>query len=170
MEFSKGKRYNDYTTFIKTNFENRVQKISLNAGFTCPNLDGSKGKGGCTYCNNNTFNPKYCKPVTPIKVQLDEGIAFFSQKYKAQQYLAYFQAFTNTYAETSILEELYKEALSHPKVIGMVTSTVKVKEIKGVSLLVIQPVNGQYKEVGSAIVAADNYGAGVGEYVLSRSS
>jgi len=123
MEFSKGKRYNDFTSFIKTNFENRVQKVSLNAGFTCPNLDGSKGKGGCTYCNNNTFNPKYCKPVKPIKVQLDEGIAFFSQKYKAQQYLAYFQAFTNTYAETSLLEEMYKEALSHPKVIGMVIST-----------------------------------------------
>jgi radical SAM protein (TIGR01212 family) len=121
--FSEGKRYRDYTTFIKTNFENRVQKISLNAGFTCPNLDGSKGRGGSTYCNNNTFNPKYCKPVKPITEQLNEGIAFFSEKYKTQQYLAYFQAFTNTYAETRVLEEMYQEALSHPEVIGMVIST-----------------------------------------------
>lgn len=123
MEFSQGKRYRDYTTFIKQNFDNRVQKISINAGFTCPNLDGSKGKGGCTYCNNNTFNPKYCKPIKAITQQLDEGIAFFSKKYKAQEYLAYFQAFTNTYAETKKLEEMYVEALSHPKVVGMVIST-----------------------------------------------
>jgi len=121
--FSPGKRYRDYTSFIKQTFENRVQKISLNAGFTCPNLDGTKGKGGCTYCNNNTFNPKYCKPVKPISQQLDEGIAFFSKKYKTQQYLAYFQAFTNTYAETKALEAMYLEALSHPEVIGMVIST-----------------------------------------------
>ena len=123
MEFAQGKRYRDYTTFIREHFNNRVQKISLNAGFTCPNLDGSKSRGGCTYCNNNTFNPKYCKPVKPITTQLDEGIAFFSEKYKTQQYLAYFQAFTNTYAETSILEKMYEEALSHPEVIGMVIST-----------------------------------------------
>lgn len=123
MQFPNGKRYRDYTSFVKSQFTNRVQKISLNAGFTCPNLDGSKGKGGCTYCNNNTFNPKYCKPVKPITQQLDEGIAFFSEKYKTQEYLAYFQAFTNTYAETKKLEEMYREALSHPKVIGMVIST-----------------------------------------------
>lgn len=123
MEFSQGKRYRDYSTFIRQHFNNRVQKISINAGFTCPNLDGSKGKGGCTYCNNNTFNPKYCKPIKAISQQLEEGIAFFSKKYKTQEYLAYFQAFTNTYAETKKLEEMYVEALTHPRVIGMVIST-----------------------------------------------
>ena len=123
MIFPNGKRYRDYTGFVKDRFVNRVQKISLNAGFTCPNLDGTKGRGGCTYCNNNTFNPKYCKPVKPISQQLDEGIAFFSKKYKTQEYLAYFQAFTNTYAEVNILEELYREALAHPGVIGLVIST-----------------------------------------------
>jgi radical SAM protein (TIGR01212 family) len=123
MQFTDGKRYRDYSSFIRNHFNNRVQKISLNAGFTCPNLDGTKGRGGCTYCNNNTFNPKYCKPVKPITQQLDEGIAFFAEKYKTQEYLAYFQAFTNTYAETRKLEEMYLEALAHPRVTGLVIST-----------------------------------------------
>ena len=92
------KRYNDFSSFIRKKFNGRVQKVSIDAGFTCPNKDGSKGVGGCTYCNNNTFNPDYCQPIKPIKVQIEEGIEFFSRKYKTQKYLAYFQAFTNTYA------------------------------------------------------------------------
>ena len=92
------KRYRDFTSFIRNKFGCRVQKVSINAGFTCPNKDGTKGIGGCTYCNNNTFNPDYCKPIKSILSQINEGIAFFSKKYKSQKYLAYFQAFTNTYA------------------------------------------------------------------------
>jgi len=123
MSVNKDKRYLDYSSYIKKRFDQRVQKISINAGFTCPNLDGTKSRGGCNYCNNNTFNPFYCKPVKPVLTQIEEGISFFAQKYKTQEYIAYFQAFSNTYAETSHLEKLYLEALSHPQVIGLAIST-----------------------------------------------
>jgi len=117
------RRYKDFTSFIKKRFGTRVQKVSINAGFTCPNKDGSKGRGGCTYCNNNTFNPDYCNPIKPIKEQIDEGIKFFSKKYKAQKYLAYFQAYTNTYAPLDNLKKMYEEALDHLDVIGLVIAT-----------------------------------------------
>ena len=117
------KRYNDFSSFIRRKFNGRVQKVSIDAGFTCPNKDGTKGIGGCTYCNNNTFNPDYCKPIKPIKQQIDEGIEFFSKKYKTQKYLAYFQAFTNTYAPLADLRKMYEEALAHEDVIGLVIAT-----------------------------------------------
>ena len=117
------KRYNDFSSYIKTKFSERVQKVSLDTGFTCPNRDGSKGIGGCTYCNNNTFNPNYCKPEKSITQQLEEGISFFSKKYKAQKYFAYFQAYTNTYADFSLVKELYLEAVSHPDIVGLVVGT-----------------------------------------------
>jgi len=117
------KRYNDFSSFIRRKFNGRVQKVSIDAGFTCPNKDGTKGVGGCTYCNNNTFNPDYCKPIKPITQQIEEGIVFFSKKYKTQKYLAYFQAFTNTYAPLTDLRKMYEEALSHPDVIGLVIAT-----------------------------------------------
>ncbi len=119
----KQKRYNDFSSFIRRKFDGRVQKVSIDAGFTCPNKDGSKGTGGCTYCNNNTFNPDYCKPIKPIRQQIDEGITFFSKKYKTQKYLAYFQAFTNTYAPLADLKKMYEEALAHQDVIGLVIAT-----------------------------------------------
>ena len=117
------RRYKDFSSFVRKKFGGRVQKVSLNAGFTCPNKDGTKGVGGCTYCNNNTFNPEYCKPIKPIKVQIDEGIAFFSKKYTSQKYLAYFQAYTNTYAPINDLKIMYEEALQHDEVIGLVIAT-----------------------------------------------
>ncbi len=117
------RRYKDFTSFIKEKFGTRVQKVSINAGFTCPNKDGTKGVGGCTYCNNNTFNPDYCKPIKSIKMQIDEGIAFFAKKYRAQKYLAYFQAYTNTYAPLYDLKKMYEEALEHKDVIGLVIAT-----------------------------------------------
>ncbi len=123
MKYSGDKRYNNYSTFIKSRFNQRVQKISLDTGFTCPNRDGSKGTGGCTYCNNNSFNPDYCEPQKSITVQLQEGIDFFSKKYKSQQYLAYFQAYTNTYADFALLKKLFTEAISYPSVIGLVIGT-----------------------------------------------
>ncbi|MEN8123513.1 MAG: TIGR01212 family radical SAM protein [Bacteroidota bacterium] len=122
MNFT-GKRYLDYSTFIRSNFGQRVQKISLDIGFSCPNRDGSKGYGGCTYCNNNTFNPDYCEPSINIKQQLKEGISQFSKKYKTQQYLAYFQAYTNTYSDFESLKKIYEEALSVPNIIGLVIGT-----------------------------------------------
>ena len=117
------RRYNDFTSFVREKFGCRVQKVCINAGFTCPNKDGSKGVGGCTYCNNNTFNPEYCKPIKPIKVQIEEGIEFFSRKYKSQKYLAYFQAYTNTYAPLDDLRKMYEEALAHKDVVGLVIAT-----------------------------------------------
>ena len=117
------KRYNNYSSYIKNKFGCRVQKISVNAGFTCPNIDNSKGSGGCTYCNNNTFNPEYCKPIKPITQQIDEGIMFFSKLYKSQKYLVYFQAFTNTYAPLDELKKKYEQALKHKDVIGLVIAT-----------------------------------------------
>ena len=119
----KQERYNDFSSYIRRKFNVRVQKVSIDAGFTCPNKDGTKGVGGCTYCNNNTFNPDYCKPIKHIKKQIDEGIEFFSKKYKTQKYLAYFQAFTNTYAPLADLRKMYEEALAHEDVIGLVIAT-----------------------------------------------
>lgn len=118
-----GKRYLDYTSFIKSYFGERVQKISLDIGFSCPNRDGSKGYGGCTYCNNNSFNPAYCEPKNSVEKQLQQGISFFAKKYKTQKYLAYFQAYTNTYAELESLKSLYENALRVPAVIGLVIGT-----------------------------------------------
>ena len=116
-------RYLNYNQILKTEFSERVQKISINAGFTCPNRDGSKGTGGCTYCNNQTFSPEYCKSNRSVSEQVEEGIAFFHHKYKAQLYLAYFQSYTNTYDSLDNLKAIYEEALSFPNVIGLVVGT-----------------------------------------------
>ncbi|MDV7137906.1 TIGR01212 family radical SAM protein [Maribacter sp. TH_r10] len=118
-----GKRYNDYNSFIKLHFGERVQKISLDVGFSCPNRDGSKGYGGCTYCNNNTFNPDYCEPQKSIVAQLQEGIEFFAKRGKNKKFLAYFQAYTNTYSDLESLKAMYQEALSVPNVVGLVIGT-----------------------------------------------
>ncbi len=116
-------RFNSYSQYIRQTFGERVQKISVDGGFTCPNRDGTKGRGGCTYCNNETFSPSYTSPQKSITIQIEEGIAFFEPKYKTQKYLAYFQAYTNTYDSIERLKNLYQEALKHPKVIGLVIST-----------------------------------------------
>ncbi len=125
MKFPWGhdRRFNDYSSYIKRTFNERVQKVSVDAGFSCPNRDGSKGVGGCTFCNNSTFNPSYCGEGKTITQQIDTGIDFFSPKYKTQNYLAYFQAYSNTYANIDVLKQRYREALEHPQVIGIVLGT-----------------------------------------------
>jgi len=115
--------YNEFPLFLKRYFPYKVQKISLNAGFTCPNRDGTKGQGGCTYCNNQTFNPEYCRTEKTIKVQLEEGKRFFAHKYPEMKYLAYFQAYTNTYAGLESLKRKYEETLSVDDVVGLVIGT-----------------------------------------------
>lgn len=115
--------YNDFPTFLKKFFPYKVQKISLNAGFTCPNRDGSVGVGGCTYCNNQTFHPDYCRTEKSVKQQLEEGKQFFARKYPAMKYLAYFQAYTNTYGELESLKSKYEEALQVQDVVGLVIGT-----------------------------------------------
>ena len=118
------RRYHAYSSYLKTLFGTRVQKLSLHAGFTCPNRDGRIGYGGCTYCDNSAFNPSYCDPAKSIAQQLEEGMAFHQWRYrKAVSYLAYFQAYTNTYAPLEQLKQQYMEALSLPNVIGLVIGT-----------------------------------------------
>jgi radical SAM protein (TIGR01212 family) len=115
--------YNSASEYYKKIFSTRVQKISIDAGFTCPNRDGTKGRGGCTYCNNDTFKPFYCSPKKTVTQQLSEGIDFFAKKYKSQKYLAYFQAYSNTYANIATLKKLYEEALQIDNIIGLVIAT-----------------------------------------------
>lgn len=117
------KRYREFGDFLRERFPFKAQKIAINAGFTCPNRDGSKGRGGCTYCNNQTFNPSYCQTDKSVTDQLAEGVRFFSRKYPEMRYLAYFQAYTSTYGELERLERLYEEALDYPGVVGLVIGT-----------------------------------------------
>ena len=118
------RRFNSYSEYFRKKFGGRVQKLTLDAGFTCPNRDGSKGKGGCTFCNNNAFNPSYCQPEKSISTQIDEGIEFHKKRYRrADKYLAYFQAYSNTYAGVDVLRERYEEALRRDEVIGLVIGT-----------------------------------------------
>ena len=119
----ENKPYNEFSDFLKDVFPGKVQKISLNAGFTCPNRDGTKGFGGCTYCNNQTFSPEYCHTEKSITRQLEEGVAFFARKYPEMRYLAYFQAYTNTYDTTERLIAKYEEALRFPGVCGLIVGT-----------------------------------------------
>lgn len=116
-------RYNEFGPWLKVQIGTKVQKISLNAGFTCPNRDGSVGVGGCTYCNNQTFNPEYCKTEKTVVQQLEEGKRFFARKYPEMKYLAYFQAYTNTYAGLEELRCKYEDALSVDGVVGLVIGT-----------------------------------------------
>ena len=119
-----GRRFNAYSNYFRTIYGARVQKVSIDAGFTCPNRDGSKGVGGCTYCNNDAFNPSYCESVKPLSVQMEEGIEFHRWRYnEAVSYLAYFQAYSNTYAPIETLKLLYEEALSYPGIIGLIIGT-----------------------------------------------
>lgn len=117
------KRYNDFPTHFRKMFHERVQKVSVDAGFTCPNRDGTKALNGCSYCNNKTFKPGYCRLEKSISEQLQQGVDFFSKKYHSMQFLAYFQAYSNTYADLQTLKERYEEALAHPKIIGLVLGT-----------------------------------------------
>ncbi|MBQ8051222.1 MAG: TIGR01212 family radical SAM protein [Bacteroidaceae bacterium] len=114
---------NDYGTWLRQELGVKVQKLSVDAGFTCPNRDGTKGLGGCTFCNNRAFVPSYAHGLTTVTEQLEAGKRFFSRKYPEMRYLAYFQAYTGTYAHLSRLRQLYDEALSVPDVVGLVVGT-----------------------------------------------
>ncbi len=115
--------YNDYGTWIRTKFPYRIQKLAVDAGFSCPNRDGTKGRGGCIFCDNRTFNPAYCAPEQGVAQQIEAGKRFFARKYPDMKYLAYFQAFTNTYAPLDHLKRLYEEALTTDGVVGLVIGT-----------------------------------------------
>jgi radical SAM protein (TIGR01212 family) len=118
------RRFNSYSSYFRQLYGSRVQKLSIDAGFTCPNRDGAKGTGGCTYCNNDAFNPSYCEPEKSVTQQIEEGISFHKIRYRrSDKYLAYFQAYSNTYAPIETLKKLYEEALSYRGVTGLVIGT-----------------------------------------------
>jgi|ERR1035437_2199116 radical SAM protein (TIGR01212 family) len=118
------RRFNTYSGYFREIYGARVQKVSIDAGFTCPNRDGSRGLGGCTYCNNDAFNPSYCQPSKSVSEQIGEGIEFHKWRYdEAVSYLAYFQAYSSTYASLDTLKKLYEEALNYPGVIGLIIGT-----------------------------------------------
>ena len=118
------KPYLDFSLYLQSRFPRlKVQKISINAGFTCPNRDGSKGRGGCTYCNNSSFSPEYTQHLKSVEEQLEEGIKFFAYKYPQMRYLAYFQSYTNTYDDIERLVQLYEEAMKVSGVEGLIIGT-----------------------------------------------
>ena len=119
-----GRRFNSYSNYFTKQFGGRVQKISIDAGFSCPNRDGKTSTGGCTFCSNDAFNPSYCRPEKSIKQQIEEGIEFHQRRYRrANKYLAYFQSFSNTYKPLEELKRIYGQAFELPEIIGIVIGT-----------------------------------------------
>ena len=117
-------RYNTAVGYFKEKYGCRLQKIVIDAGFTCPNRDGSISRGGCTFCDNNAFHPSYSTPDKSIHLQIEEGIEFHANRYRnATQFLAYFQTYSNTYAPLERLKEIYSQALDHPSIRGIVIGT-----------------------------------------------
>jgi uncharacterized protein len=116
-------RYNSFGSYIREKFGAKIYKVNVDAGFTCPNRDGTIGTTGCIYCNNDSFRPNSCKPNLSISEQIKNGIAHIGKRYKAEKFLVYFQPYTNTYAPVEELERLYKAALVEPSVIGLAIGT-----------------------------------------------
>jgi len=118
------RRFYSYAAYFRRRFGERMQKLSVDAGFTCPNRDGTLGRSGCSFCNNGAFTPSYCRPAKSVTRQIDEGIAFHANRYRtASRYLVYFQSYSNTYAPLDRLRALYDEALAHPRVAGIIVGT-----------------------------------------------
>jgi radical SAM protein (TIGR01212 family) len=117
------RRYNSFGSYIKKRFATTVYKVNVDAGFTCPNRDGTISTSGCIFCNNDSFRPGSCTPTLSISEQIRNGIAHVKKRYKAERFLVYFQPYTNTYAPVDELERLYREALSEPSVIGLAIGT-----------------------------------------------
>lgn len=118
------RRFNAQAEYIRQLLGGRVQKLTIDAGFTCPNRDGTRGTGGCTFCLNDAFNPSYCTPEKSISLQIEEGVTFHANRYRrASKFLAYFQAYSNTHAHVGVLEKKYREALACEGIIGLVIGT-----------------------------------------------
>ena len=123
LEKAKMEHYNSYSAWIRRKFPFRVQKISVDAGFACPNRDGAISSGGCSFCDNRSFNPSYCASGVSIAGQIEAGKRFFQRKYPEMKYLAYFQAYSNTYADIDTLRRRYSEALECEDVVGLIIGT-----------------------------------------------
>lgn len=115
--------YKEYSEFLAGHFDGKIQKLSVDVGFTCPNRDGTVGYGGCIYCNNMAFSPDWAKRQTSVAEQIARGKAFFSRKYPNMRYLAYFQSYTSTHAPAETLLPLYREAIAQPGVVGLIIGT-----------------------------------------------
>lgn len=116
------KPYRDYADFLAERFDGKVQKLTVDAGFTCPNRDGTLGRGGCTYCNNRSFSPGEGSSLS-VAEQIAAGKRFFARKYPDMRYLAYFQSYTNTHGPIGRLLELYRQALADDEVVGLIIGT-----------------------------------------------
>lgn len=148
--------YNSYSDWIRGKFPFRVQKISIDAGFSCPNRDGKISFGGCTFCNNRSFNPAYCSSNKSIAQQIEEGRRFFARKYPDMKYFAYFQAYSNTYGKIETLREKYEAALSCEDVVGIIIGT-RPDCIDSVVLDYLEELNRQtFLVVEYGIESADN--------------
>src|SRR5437016_594929 len=121
--FTHERRYFPFSRFLRERFGQRVYRVTVDGGFTCPNVDGSVAVGGCVYCDNRSFSPNRRQPRIPIRAQVERGIAILQKRYQANQFIAYFQAATNTYASVEKLKRLYDEALDHPQVVGLAIGT-----------------------------------------------
>ncbi len=118
------RRYHSLTDAMRKRYGTRLQKLSVNAGFSCPNRDGTVGVGGCTFCDNDAFSPAYCRPDKSVTEQIDRGLSFIKRRYpRATLFVAYFQSFSNTWAPLERLRKVYREALAHPSVSGLVIGT-----------------------------------------------
>ncbi len=117
------RRYNAFGQYMKALYGQPVYKVNVDAGFTCPNRDGSVATGGCIYCNNDSFRPTACTSSVPLREQIVKGIPYLRSRYSAERFIVYFQPYTNTYASVDLLERLYREALDHPGVVGLAIGT-----------------------------------------------
>lgn len=117
------KRYNSYNTYLRERFGCRVQKVSVDVGFTCPNRDGTVATGGCVYCNNDSFVPPYARLRVSLDDQIRTGMQYLKRRFKSEKFIIYFQAYTNTYDNIERLERLYREALEHNDVVGLAVGT-----------------------------------------------
>ena len=115
--------FNSYGGYLRRRFGFRVSKVNVDAGFTCPNRDGSKGTGGCIYCNNVSFSPKGTQAVVPLEEQMAAGMAYHRSRLGSEKFIIYFQKYTNTYGSVELLSDLYRRALHHPDVIGISVGT-----------------------------------------------
>src|SRR5947199_27776 len=116
-------RFRSYNKWLQEKFGERVYKVIVDAGFTCPNRDGTVAVGGCAYCNNNSFRPPSAIKTDPIRDQVREGIEYIRKRFEAHKFIIYFQPFSNTYAETGYLRRLYTDAIDHPDVVGLAIGT-----------------------------------------------
>src|SRR5207249_4520248 len=116
-------RFRSYNRWLQEKFGQRVYKVIVDAGFTCPNRDGKVALGGCAYCNNSSFRPPSAIKTDPIRDQVREGIEYIRKRFDAHKFIIYFQPFSNTYAETEYLRQLYTDAIDHPEVVGLAIGT-----------------------------------------------